>query len=92
MFWCLTDSKNANIAGTKFFLTADPSQAHLEELLAEVYELYIDYALKNPFYDVEQPIQNVCEKFVTNLEALIQNIQRGGAPKAIAAPTSSATV
>ena len=73
----------SGIAGTKFFLTADPSQAYLEELLSEIYELYIDYALKNPFYDIEQPIQNVCEKFVANLETLIQTIQKGGAPKSV---------
>lgn len=77
------------IAGTKFFLTADPSQAYLEELLNEIYELYIDYALKNPFYDIEQPIQNVCEKFVVNLETLIQTIQKGGAPKSVAVSSQS---
>lgn len=80
------------ITGTKFFLTADPSQAYLEELLGEIYELYIDYALKNPFYDIEQPIQNVCEKFVTNLEALIQTIQKGGAPKSVTGSTQTATL
>jgi hypothetical protein len=77
--------------GTKFFVTADPNQRHLEELLHEIYDLYIDYALKNPFYDMEQPIQNVCEKFVTNLESLISTIQKGGAPRSVGGSVDSAS-
>lgn len=38
--------------------------------LSRLYELYADYVLKNPFYDLEQPIHN-CEKFQIHLKTLI---------------------
>jgi len=36
----------------------------------QVYELYTDYVLKNPFYEVEQPIR--CEKFDLHLNELMR--------------------
>lgn len=54
-------------------MTADPTHPNLDPILQKVYELYVDYALKNPFYDVEQPIQNACEKFVFHVEELIKS-------------------
>jgi len=56
------------LTGTKFFAIADLAspQAQLESFLAEVYHLYTDYCLKNPFYDLEQPIHNNCEKYGNN--------------------------
>jgi hypothetical protein len=38
--------------GTKFFVTSAPRTAAVEHLLRTVYELYSDYVLKNPFYEV----------------------------------------
>ena len=35
-----------------------------------MYELYTDYALKNPFYEVEMPIR--CDLFDQNLAAVIR--------------------
>lgn len=37
---------------------------------AQVYELYSDYVLKNPFYEFEQPIR--CEKFDTFMNELMR--------------------
>ena len=37
----------------------------MESLLKFVYELYTDYVLKNPFYEMEMPIR--CELFDINL-------------------------
>ena len=44
------------ITGTKFIVTADGGEAGLDVFLQAVYELFADYVLKNPFYELEQPI------------------------------------
>ena len=43
------------LTGLKFFITADPYSRHLDAVLKEVYVLYSDYVLKNPFYEVSLP-------------------------------------
>ena len=42
--------------------------------LCRVYDLYCDYVLKNPFYEVEMPIR--CELFDQNLFRLINSVHR----------------
>ncbi|KNC51044.1 trafficking protein particle complex subunit 4 [Thecamonas trahens ATCC 50062] len=61
------------LTGTKFFVTASPSQASLDVFLSQVYEYYADFVLKNPFYELEQPIQG-CDKFVAHLDALVASL------------------
>ena len=39
-------------------------------LLAAIYDLYTDYVLKNPFYEVEMPIR--CELFDQHLAILVR--------------------
>lgn len=56
------------LTGLKFFLTADPDSRNLDAVLREVYVLYSDYVLKNPFYELDQPIQ--CERFVERVTKL----------------------
>jgi len=46
-----------------------------EPELAKVYELFVDYVLKNPFYDLEQPVN--CALFDQQLELLAAQINRG---------------
>lgn len=53
------------LAGTKFFVVSEPGTQHMENLLKHIYELYTDYVLKNPFYEMEMPIR--CELFDINL-------------------------
>jgi hypothetical protein len=55
--------------GVKFFVVADPGAVGLAATLHEVYELYTDYVLKSPFYELEMPIR--CELFDTHLERLL---------------------
>ncbi|TYI46441.1 hypothetical protein E1A91_D13G107500v1 [Gossypium mustelinum] len=50
---------------TKFFVVCEPGTQHIEALLKVVYELYTDYVLKNPFYEMKMPIR--CELFDINL-------------------------
>lgn len=56
--------------GTKFFVVCEPGTQHMENLLKVIYELYSDYVLKNPFYEMEMPIR--CELFDINLSQAIQ--------------------
>lgn len=56
--------------GTKFFVVSEPGAQHMESLLKFVYELYTDYVLKNPFYEMEMPIR--CELFDINLTQAVQ--------------------
>ncbi|KAK9943879.1 hypothetical protein M0R45_009471 [Rubus argutus] len=58
------------IQGTKFFVVSEPGKQRMEGLLKHIYELYTDFVLKNPFYEMEMPIR--CELFDINLTLEIQ--------------------
>ena len=46
--------------GTKFFVTAAPRTIGGAALLRVIYELFTDYALKNPFYEVRRTAARAC--------------------------------
>ena len=50
-------------------MVSEPGQAGMEALLKIIYELYTDFVLKNPFYEMEMPIR--CELFDLNLSNAI---------------------
>lgn len=56
--------------GTKFFVVCEPGTLYMENLLKHIYELYTDYVLKNPFYEMEMPIR--CELFDISLAQAVQ--------------------
>eukprot|EP00008_Paramoeba_atlantica_P014480 CAMPEP_0201494320 /NCGR_PEP_ID=MMETSP0151_2-20130828/46598_1 /ASSEMBLY_ACC=CAM_ASM_000257 /TAXON_ID=200890 /ORGANISM="Paramoeba atlantica, Strain 621/1 / CCAP 1560/9" /LENGTH=139 /DNA_ID=CAMNT_0047882469 /DNA_START=56 /DNA_END=471 /DNA_ORIENTATION=+ len=56
--------------GVKFFILAHPERKHLDQLLRTIYELFSDYVLKNPFYELEQPIH--CQQFDMALDKLLR--------------------
>ncbi|XP_067131630.1 trafficking protein particle complex subunit 4 [Centruroides vittatus] len=64
------------ITGVKFIIVADPKQAGIENLLRKIYEIYSDFALKNPFYSLEMPIR--CELFDSNLQAALEQAEKTG--------------
>uniref|UniRef100_A0A1B6M0G6 Trafficking protein particle complex subunit n=1 Tax=Graphocephala atropunctata TaxID=36148 RepID=A0A1B6M0G6_9HEMI len=64
------------LTGVKFMVVAEPTQLGIETLLRKIYELYADFALKNPFYDLEMPIR--CELFDTHLQALLEQMEKSG--------------
>jgi len=76
--WSLVPTTfNLNFStGVKFLVVSDPKQQNLEILLKRIYELYADFALKNPFYSLEMPIR--CELFETNLQIAIDQFERNG--------------
>ncbi|XP_023027801.1 trafficking protein particle complex subunit 4-like protein Trs23 [Leptinotarsa decemlineata] len=64
------------LTGVKIMIVSDPSQTGVEILLKRLYEIYADYALKNPFYSLEMPIR--CELFDNNLKSLLEQIEKVG--------------
>jgi hypothetical protein len=55
---------------------AEPNQTGMDVLLKRIYELYADYALKNPIYSLDMPVR--CELFDTNLQILLEQIEKTG--------------
>jgi hypothetical protein len=46
------------MTGVKFIVVASPLVTQsLDVLLRKIYELYADFALKNPFYSIDMPIR-----------------------------------
>ncbi|XP_018097486.1 trafficking protein particle complex subunit 4 S homeolog isoform X1 [Xenopus laevis] len=60
----------------KFMVLSDPRQAGIDTLLRKIYELYSDYALKNPFYSLEMPIRS--ELFDQNLRSTLEVAEKAG--------------
>ena len=48
----------------------------MDNLLKTIYELYTDYVLKNPFYEVEMPIR--CELWDLNLALAVRKDGKAG--------------
>jgi len=46
----------------------------LDAVLKEIYILYTDCALKDPFYELEMPIR--CELFSNGVDLLIQKMEK----------------
>ncbi|KAF4320677.1 hypothetical protein BBO99_00001278 [Phytophthora kernoviae] len=63
--------------GIKFFITAALGTPDLDVALQTVYELYVDYVLKNPFYELEMPIR--CSLFNAGLKIYVEkfNLESG---------------
>lgn len=64
------------LTGVKMMAVADKNQSGVELLLKKIYELYADFALKNPFYSLEMPIR--CELFETNLKSVLDVVEKSG--------------
>ncbi|KAJ1502932.1 hypothetical protein HMI54_008534 [Coelomomyces lativittatus] len=61
--------------GLKFVIFTDPQHSSIDAVLRKIYEIYSDFALKNPFYTPEMPIR--CELFEIHLFKLIKTINAG---------------
>ena len=62
------------ITGLKFIAIADSKQMNVEQFLRKTYEIYSDYALKNPWYLMDQPIRS--DLFDVNIQAAIDTIEK----------------
>eukprot|EP01135_Chromosphaera_perkinsii_P000036 Nk52_evm15s16 gene=Nk52_evmTU15s16 len=59
------------LTSIKFIVISDNQHQNVGKLLNEIYQLYSDYVLKNPFYSLEMPIR--CELFDLHLTKHIEN-------------------
>lgn len=64
-----------SLTGVKFFVTADVSDVGVDDVLAAVYEAYCDFALKNPFYELEQVIKQNA-KFDAALISIVSKFRK----------------
>ncbi|KAI0110056.1 Sybindin-like protein [Daldinia grandis] len=60
------------LTGTKFLLFTDTMQTNVDITTRKIYDLYSDYVMKNPFYQLEMPIR--CEAFDRKLNSYIREI------------------
>ena len=58
------------VKGTKFLVFAEPRQPNMDVVIRRIYELYADYVMKNPFYQIEMPIRS--DGFDRHLAAYIK--------------------
>ena len=58
------------LTGTKFLLFTDPMSGNVETIMNKIYELYADFVMKNPFYQLEMPVR--CEAFDRHLGAWLR--------------------
>lgn len=58
------------VSGMKFLLFTEPTQPNVDAIMKKVYELYADYVMKNPFYQLEMPIR--AENFDRHLTAFLR--------------------
>jgi len=59
------------LTGVKFLMTAASAHPSLDKVLQQVYVLYTDYVLKNPFFELDMPIR--CELFDQNILRLVSS-------------------
>lgn len=60
------------MTGIKFLVFTDTTQANVDVTTRRIYELYSDYVMKNPFYQLEMPIR--CEIFDRKLTSYVREI------------------
>lgn len=65
-----------SITGVKFLTLTDTRQVNADAFLKRSYELYSDYALKNPFYSLDQPIW--CPLFQQSVQQTIDTLEKTG--------------
>ncbi|KAL4816527.1 Sybindin-like family-domain-containing protein [Aspergillus spinulosporus] len=58
------------LTGTKFLLFTDPLMDNVDVVMKGIYELYADYVMKNPFYQIEMPVR--CERFDRGLGGFLR--------------------
>ncbi|PXF42788.1 Trafficking protein particle complex subunit 4 [Gracilariopsis chorda] len=55
--------------GVQFFVTADLKTENLAAFLRDVYVIYADYVMKNPFYELDMPIK--VDRWEAHLKRLV---------------------
>ncbi|XMA17538.1 hypothetical protein WAI453_010329 [Rhynchosporium graminicola] len=60
------------LTGIKFLLFTEPQQPNIDKVMGKVYELYADYVMKNPFYQLEMPIR--CVEWERRLGVVVRGL------------------
>lgn len=60
------------LTGIKFLLITDLKQLSPEAVLEKVYQLFADYVMKNPFYQMDMPVR--CEIFDRRLNQYLMEV------------------
>ena len=60
--------------GIKFVVTAEPGTPDMDVALKELYLIYSDCVCKDPFCDLEQPIQS--DLFAQAVDALVERVEK----------------
>ncbi|KAH6723611.1 Sybindin-like protein [Leptodontidium sp. MPI-SDFR-AT-0119] len=60
----------STLTGTKFLLFTEPQQPNVDKIVGKIYELYADYVMKNPFYQLEMPVR--CEAWERKLVGYVR--------------------
>jgi trafficking protein particle complex subunit 4 len=59
--------------GIKFLVFTEPGQPNVDVVCKKIYEIYADFVMKNPFYQIEMPIR--CEQFDRELGKFLKGKQ-----------------
>ena len=62
--------------GIKFFVTAERDTPDMLSVLHDIYVLYTECVLKDPFYELEMPIRS--DLFSQAVDALIDRVEKTG--------------
>ena len=57
-------------------VTAEPGTTDMDVVLKEIYGLYAECVLKDPFYELEMPIRS--DLFSLAVDALMERFDKGG--------------
>ncbi|EJT72792.1 synbindin [Gaeumannomyces tritici R3-111a-1] len=60
------------LTGIKFLLFTDTTQANVDVTIRRIYDLYTDYVMKSPFYQLEMPVR--CDMFDRKLNSYVREI------------------
>lgn len=60
------------VTGIKFLLITDLRQQFVDSVLKRVYQLFADYVMKSPFYQLDMPIR--CQLFDLHLNKYLESV------------------
>ncbi|KAG5367871.1 Trafficking protein particle complex subunit 4 [Yarrowia sp. C11] len=60
------------VTGIKFLLITDLRQQFVDSVLRRVYQLFADYVMKSPFYQLDMPIR--CSLFDLHLNKYLESV------------------
>lgn len=68
----------ANITNLFIDIRAEEGTPDMDTALTEIYNLYADCALKDPFYELEMPIRSTL--FTQSVDSLMERLQASSGP------------